>query len=236
MFSNFEIICLLETWIEDSSKLENLLPGYKFEHLKAKKAKKFGRAAGGVAVLYKTWLSKYMRRIMDNFAFGIVLLIQGKLFNKLNDVVLIAVYLPPASSPTYTNENNGVFFLEEILLQIKAVYSNCSFLIMGDLNARIGNLQDFLIDNGSSFLPNMSWYTESDFDICRNSKDKVINAFGTYLVDVCCQFDIHTLNGRAFKDADGDFTYISTTGCSMVDYILVSLVSTDIMSCQWVSL
>ena len=49
-----------------------------------------------------------------------------------------------------------------------------------------------------------------------------MHLFGLSLIDLCCQFDIHSLNGRTGDDQDGDFTYVSESGCSVIDYILTS--------------
>ena len=39
---------------------------------------------------------------------------------------------------------------------------------------------------------------------------------------MCCSFDIHIVNGRLFNDLDGNFTYFSTNGQSVIVYIIAS--------------
>ena len=41
-------------------------------------------------------------------------------------------------------------------------------------------------------------------------------------MDLCCGFNIHVLNGRAFDDMNGEITCVANNGRSVVDYILAS--------------
>ena len=70
--------------------------------------------------------------------------------------------------------------------------------IGGDLNARTGNANDYLIDDGVDFLPQMEWYDVSNFTIPRTSEDNIINNFGRSLLTLCQELDIHIVNGRVW--------------------------------------
>ena len=48
--------------------------------------------------------------------------------------------------------------------------------------------------------------------------DEKFNTFGKSLVEMCCNFDIHILNGRLFKDRKGHITCTSSGGSSVVGY------------------
>ncbi|MEW8484145.1 MAG: hypothetical protein AB2705_03135 [Candidatus Thiodiazotropha sp.] len=74
---------------------------------------------------------------------------------------------------------------------------------------------DFIFDDDS-------FYENDDFDIRRNSKDKVQNNFGLYLIDLCKSFGGHIVNGRLAGDKHGEITCIANEGCSIVDYLIVS--------------
>jgi hypothetical protein len=100
----------------------------------------------------------------------------------------------------------------------------CSFIILGDMNSRIGQLKDFVeldsVDPHVMILPDD--YT-SDNNIPRVSQDYGTNEFGTLLLDFCKQTGLRILNGRLFNDADiGKYTYIGANGCSVVDYVIAS--------------
>ena len=50
-------------------------------------------------------------------------------------------------------------------------------------------------------------YPSNDFTIPRNSEDDKYNRFGLSLGELCCTYDIHTLNGRLFNNAGGKKEY-----------------------------
>ena len=76
---------------------------------------------------------------------------------------------------------------------------------------------DFDLVFGDSDYPN------DTFNIDRNSKKiNVNNRFGLCLINMCCENDIHMLNGRPYDDVDGNITCISNEGKSLVDYIIAS--------------
>ena len=56
------------------------------------------------------------------------------------------------------------------------------------------------------------------FQYSRSSCDGTINYFGERLLDICACFHLLILNG----DEKRHFTYVSTHGCSVIDYCLVS--------------
>jgi hypothetical protein len=56
----------------------------------------------------------------------------------------------------------------------------------------------------------------------RTSEDKNRNKFGDHLMDFCKIFDLAILNGMCHGDEDGKYTFISPTGSSVIDYVLLS--------------
>ena len=48
-------------------------------------------------------------------------------------------------------------------------------MVAGDLNARIGSLQD-----GIEFIPGLDWYIPDNFAIPRNAKDRVVTILVTH--------------------------------------------------------
>eukprot|EP00745_Piridium_sociabile_P014723 TRINITY_DN216_c0_g1_i6.p1 TRINITY_DN216_c0_g1~~TRINITY_DN216_c0_g1_i6.p1 ORF type:complete len:108 (+),score=6.01 TRINITY_DN216_c0_g1_i6:74-397(+) len=96
------------------------------------------------------------------------------------------------------------------------------FFLMGDLNARTGN-DNFheidVVDLSSEFMFDGS---ETFTECKRVSKDHIINAFGKYLLNVCDQSDLCILNGTTIDRTCGNFTYVSSTGSSVIDYFILS--------------
>ena len=57
----------------------------------------------------------------------------------------------------------------------------------------------------------------------RRSQDKWTNRFGKILIDFCTTFQCTPLNGNHSGDHDGQFTFVSHQGNSVIDYVLVSV-------------
>ena len=62
----------------------------------------------------------------------------------------------------------------------------------------------------------------------RNSKDKVLNRFGSALIDLCCTHDVHIFNGRLHGDTDGHYRCTANDDKSLVDYVIGS---TQLFNC-----
>ena len=58
----------------------------------------------------------------------------------------------------------------------------------------------------------------------RKSRDIVLDNYGRRLLDLCKSTDLLIANGRLGDDKDiGEFTYVTSRGRSVVDYLLLSL-------------
>ena len=219
---NFDFVLVQETWCESDIDLRNLedkLVGFKCFTESATRVSKHGRPSGGIVVYYKEKYSKFVKRVDTGFKYGITLEIQG--VNPSENLLMICAYLPPENSTAYQNETDGIIILHEKLIDLKSRYPDHKLILAGDLNARIGSLQDFILDDGVDHIPGMGWYESDNFDIPRYAKDTVVNNFGRSLIDVCTELDLHVLNGRVHGDSPGQYTNITENGCSTVDYILV---------------
>ena len=112
------------------------------------------------------------------------------LLGTTNGLILIAIYLPPENSPRYEDHESEIELLENLIIDLKRDFSDYSILIIGDLNARTGTMQDYILDDTVKFINDIDqWYTSSDFSVPRNSKDNIVNSFGLSLIDLCCEFE-----------------------------------------------
>ena len=138
--------------------------------------------------------------------------------------MLIFTYIAPERSPIYTPENDdGISLLNEKLLEIKSVYPNADIIIAGDLNARTKDFLDFIPYDDLDFVFGETDYPSDTFNVIRKSKDMdTYNKFGLSLIDLCCEHDVHMLNGRLFDDSEGNVTCVANEGRSLVDYIIAS--------------
>ncbi len=127
-----------------------------------------------------------------------------KFTNKQTDysVCIVSCYLPPEHSK-YGREPD-VFF--EHLLQITYQFDSCDDLfICGDLNSRIGELQDYI--------------QEIDEIEPRKGIDLVTNKHGESMINFTREAKVAVINGRITTDED-DYTSITIKGYSVVDYAI----------------
>jgi hypothetical protein len=125
-------------------------------------------------------------------------------------MVLYSCYLPPSNS--IWGRDNTAFFTtltSEIFTQIEAD----SVLFCGDLNSRIGELQESIeqIDNIQKRTP----------------IDKVKNSHGQDFIDFLRDTKMCVLNGRSNVDND-NYTFVSNRGISVVDYMFCPQMELDL--------
>ena len=144
----------------------------------------------------------------------------------LEDLILVVSYLPTQNSPFYNDKSSkNIFFLEEESVSLITDFPNCSFMILGDSNARIGELNECF--NDKSNVAQLEIY--NDFFSCPFKKDwkscdKIINVMGEHLVDLFKLYSWYILNVRRGRNKNiSHYTYLSVNGCSVIDYCLVSL-------------
>ena len=94
------------------------------------------------------------------------------------------------------------------------------FILFGDFKARTGN------KNPENEQVAFNIFEDEDDDSVqvnkRASKDKELNDFGRYSLNICKQFRFQIINGTTCEDECGSFTHVSSVGCSVVDYFIVS--------------
>ena len=94
------------------------------------------------------------------------------------------------------------------------------FILFGDLNARTGNK-----NTENEQVAFNIFEDEDDNSVQVNkpaSKDKEVNDFGRYLLNICEQFGFQVINGTTCGDECGYFTYVSSVGCGVMNYFIVS--------------
>ena len=151
----------------------------------------------------------------------LALQISKELIQADQDVVVVFVYIPPESAVHYRNNGSNchIAALDNCLLDIAERFPEASIVCCGDLNARTSNIQT---NNHPTDLSTGPRKLAPIFQYSRSSCDGTINDFGERLLDFCVCFDLLILNGFKHGDEKGNFTYVSTHGCSVTDYCLVS--------------
>ena len=195
----------------------------------------FGRLCGGIAMLIRKPYAKYVKQIsleQDNI---LAFKLDHSLLSTEQDCILIAAYVPPENSAFYKESEvkNGISCIEDVLLDLNRKYGDLDYILCGDFNARTGgqnstcsgddllNIHMHNNDNDNDYLSSHGG-TNNVFFNERKSKDKGVNNFGTYLINVCENFGLSVVNGLCKRNFNDDFTYICQSGASVIDLFLVS--------------
>ena len=166
-----------------------------------------------------------VKRICTDLKECVVLLLDGAKFVNQCDIIFFFTYVAPQYSSYYSNPaENGIDILPEKLLRVTAEFENADLVLAGDLNARTKDFLDYIVEDDVDYIfGENNRYPADSFCLPRQSKDmNTHNAFGLSLVELCCAFDIHIMNGRLFDDTEGKFTCFANNGTSIVDYIIAS--------------
>lgn len=216
----YDINIILETWKGSDSSLN--LSEFKTLQKCRSKHKRSKRFSEGIIILYKTKLHKGIQELQD------VTTSQNRIWFKLEkdffglekDLFVCACYIPPLNSPYYKDDFS---ILEGEISQLSG---RGNILVIGDLNARIADKLDFIEsendinDTLHNLLPDE--YI-CDFNITRNSQDKMFNNQGQQLLDLCIASQLRILNGRYIGDKLGNLTCYKANGASTVDYALANV-------------
>jgi hypothetical protein len=95
--------------------------------------------------------------------------------------------------------------------------------LSGDLNSRCNYFLHLISCDNLNFIFGNTDYNGSTFDVVGHGKVNIRgNNYIKCLVNLCCLFDIHILNGRFPSDKDGEFTCVSNDDSSVVDFMIAS--------------
>lgn len=182
----FNIIILAETFTEEKNinKCEDNLPkGYKWYWTPANRDLQLGRGWGGLLIGVKNGITSanFWSNQTDCLC-GIDLKINEQDYN------ILGVYC-----------RTGVKSIQDTVLNYLDRNKSKKCIIVGDWNARIGELGDE-----------------------RESKDTVVNAEGREFLELLDEFNLHILNGNAEGDWKGEFTHAENGSQSVIDYATVN--------------
>jgi len=192
-----DYICLNETWIEEKgwSRIKKNLPStHRWEWETAKRSKKKGRAKGGFIIGVKRDWGVAGTELKISKGEGVIVS-RVKSKEKDKDLIVIGVY---------NNENWEI--IKERIKEIVEENKDEFIVLGGDFNARIGD--------GENDEEGWGWR--------RESKDKTVNKRGRQFLDLVGEIGGNILNGTTNGDREGEFTYVSDRGCSVIDFVTVN--------------
>lgn len=202
--TNFDIIGLVETW---HHKNELTLPKFledKYTPIVslAKKNVSTGRASGGIILLIKKQLTKYMSIIEIDEKWIFIYL-----HSPSDRLLLGTVYWNP-----YLKSNDIINYFETFLLNNFSMILESKLVIGGDFNARIGDL--CFLDECAVEGLKINWE--------RKSLDGEISRRGRELMASMSRHDLVVLNGRTLSDTPAHPTFVSANGSSVIDLVWVN--------------
>jgi hypothetical protein len=202
-FNDLDIFCCLETHLfksTEQTQLTKCFPNHNLYWDPAIRTAVKGRGVGGLLIGWKKDFSKRLNMDLkvvseENFTM-VVLEKQNFLLNIL---------------PMYIRSEGW----ENSFIQLKSFINNGNkdFLLLGDFNARIGELQQTYVTEIHCH-PNLLYP--------RKSKDKIINRRGRLFMELCLDQNLWLLNGACYGDEEGSITYSSTLGDSVIDLAAIS--------------
>ena len=202
-----DIVCISESWHIETEKLRLPPKQNIIDSVATKKAER-GRANGGLIIMYDEKFYKNVKTLFKN---------EDYIFVKIpiNDSFIIVglVYISPLKEiAPILNEK------EEIISVIHNKYGNSRLVIGGDFNARVAEEGDIDPDRMES---------ESFYSAKRSSLDTKIYKRGRTFLEFCERNDLHITNGRFPGDSPGNFTFIGSQGCSVIDLVLCNFLTLE---------
>ena len=232
---NPNIIFLSETWTNPYMEENLQLTGYTpvFKHRTRKSNAR--RDSGGLVVFIHSSIVTGVTEVDWDWEDGICLNLDHEYFNFQNDIYLLCTYIKPKNS-SRMDADTGLAHFDKLEVKISELKPVGDIIVMGDLNARTGNLKCVLnhaSDNIAVENVFHEQFTNDDpitpsllnnlgFAVRRTSQDKTVFDYGHKLIDLCTATNMCILNGRAFDDKNvGRLTCCNHRGQSVVDYALV---------------
>ena len=231
IFNKNDIIMLVETW--GHRHINFNVPNFRFFELNRtvyKSATK--RSSGGIIVYIRESLIKSDSVVLlTTDSDDIIWLRLDDIANLKENVFLCLCYnLPTGTSRQGVNEDNMFDRISSYMVHLQSVSDKpCKFIICGDMNARVADMNDFVADDASRHIYALPEDYIADYSLPRYSKDTKSNSNGIAMIDFCRQTGLRIANGRVGSDAGiGECTYVGSSGSSLIDYVLVS---EDLLKC-----
>ena len=179
------------------------LPGFDFNvkfpnhfalHCPATKYTKLGRPSGGLVLLIRKTLRKYIELVDTQISHVLAIKIKKTCFNTDKDLLLITMYNHPAESIFYKKRDyfSTLEQVDQFIANSLEQGQEFDLLIGGDLNARIGDWA-YTEDGEDEFEDSPQTYV-------RDSQDSYVNYAGRTLIELCTTFGLTALSGLRCKD------------------------------------
>lgn len=210
-FNNQDLFYCLETHVFKSTEqkqLSNRFPNHNLFWKPAIRSAVKGRGVGGILIGWKkNFSSTHNIKLKVVNEEDITVVVLKKQNFELN--VLPLYIRSEAWENEFTKIKNYI-----------AIKDNMNFLLLGDVNARLGELPQM-------YIPEL--HSNPRLLNPRVSKDKIINRRGRLFMELCSDQNLWLLNGACYGDEEGSFTYSSAVGDSVIDLAAISISCLDVV-------
>lgn len=210
-FNDLDLFCCLETHIfksTEQTQLTKCFPNHNLYWKPAIRTAAKGRGVGGLLIGWKKDFSRRLNvelKVVSEGNFTMVILEKQKwVLNIL---------------PLYIRNEDWENNFRQLKSYI-AVNDNKNFLLLGDVNARTGELQQTYVTE---------LHCNSKLINPRTSNDKIVNRRGRLFMEFCLDQNLWLLNGAFHGDEGGFLTYSSVLGDSVIDLAAISTSSLDLV-------
>lgn len=213
-FKNTDFIGLTETHVHEEVLDEMNIPGFsRLQFKNEAKNKKSNTAQKGIAVFVKEDVKHLFHLVPSDNEDIIWVKMKKEDTGGNKDVYIGTCYLNPSKGK---DSDRKITKLTEDVITFQ---KKGDIMITGDLNAKTGNLDDFIAPDKTDELFDLSFGQPPSK---RNSQDNTVNPRGKDLLDMCKSFDLNIVNGRKTGDPFGNYTCLKWNGSSVVDYLISS--------------
>lgn len=179
--SEFDFICLNETWLSEKDSYCLDINGYLCQSVygnKSAQAKK-GCYSGGISFYYKKKFKNKITILCTNKRGIIWVKFAADLFPHGQDVYLCHVYIPPSDSKV--TQTVDFDFFDQLETDILKYCQLGKIYLTGDFNSRTSNAEDFFLCD--KYLDeNLSFINTCNIPV-RSTQDKIIDTYGRRLLD-----------------------------------------------------
>jgi hypothetical protein len=211
---NAAFIALTETWLGEDS-LTPVMEGFVAFNFVRPQCFQVGPARGGICCYIRGDVAPHVSTHASDASKSFVVLKVDKAAGFAKDLYLVVTYIVPRGSTRISLATRSIWQeLEECVTELSILGL---VLVVGDQNARTGQLRDFTtVDESEDDLlgpaPTCS---------VRRNQDQVTNWNGRQLVAMCKRTGLRLANGRVQGDTEGAFTFVSLErGMSAIDNTL----------------
>ena len=216
---SFHVACLAETFTLPNFDFDIKFDKFIQIHCPAEKFTSSGRPSGGLVILIKKELEKYIKIIQTNISHILCFKLSKEILNSSKDLLFISSYIHPINSIFYSNKeyDNTLDMLDNFLTEQLIKDDNVDILIGGDLNSRLG---DWCYTQTSD--DNHQGEEDEETIFYRTAQDGITNPNGRKLIETCNAFNLTPLSGLKQQNFDDNYTFISNRGNSTIDHFLCS--------------